>query len=564
MPGITNDLNITQLGIQSFNNVNGVFTGVTITGGTGITVTNGNGQTGNPTIALTAGPTGAIEHLTGDTGGQLNPDVNNNFNLQGQQAGTIPVMDTIGASSTIKFEDRTWTTALVVDPSSTVGLRGTFTTITLAMAAAVSGQTIFVRAGTYSESFSLKAGVNITGFPSDGDSGDIRFSSGSYAVQINGQISFTLAGFACISNIFINNSGGTAISVSGSNSTLLLFKNCYIYGNGHTPIVTSGSNSEIDFENCSGDLSTTGIAYFTSTGGANLTFNGGTWANSGSSLTASTWSAGNISMMNIEWDHFLSVTSTGGFTFLNCFFNISALNTTNLTLAGTSSGSIRNSWLLSGSASSISIGSGTTLTLIDSTIGSTNTNAITGSGTLTYSNVNFNGSSNTINTTTQTGLITRPGIVRSTTQPCFLSHLSANATSVTGDGTTVTIVYDTVDQQQGGTNYASGTGIFTAPFTGWYQFSTNLFLTGLLVTHTEVLCVWTFTGSSISSRFFDNNGGLIRNPSNQLACSGSIITFMSATDTLKVQLTVGGGTKAVSVSGGAGSPQTNFAGFFLG
>ena len=80
MVGIANSLNINQLGIQSFNNVNGVFTGVTITGGAGITVTNGNGQTGNPTIALTGG-SAAIEHLTGDSGGQLNPDGSNNFNL---------------------------------------------------------------------------------------------------------------------------------------------------------------------------------------------------------------------------------------------------------------------------------------------------------------------------------------------------------------------------------------------------------------------------------------------------------------------------------------------------
>jgi len=98
MPGITNDLNITQLGIQSFNNVNGVFTGVTITGGTGITVTNGNGQTGNPTISLTGG-TGAVEHLTAGTGGQLNPDVNNNFTL----AGTANQVATVGSGSTITF-----------------------------------------------------------------------------------------------------------------------------------------------------------------------------------------------------------------------------------------------------------------------------------------------------------------------------------------------------------------------------------------------------------------------------------------------------------------------------
>ena len=80
MPGIANDLNISQLGIQSFNNTNGVFTGVTITGGTGITVTNGNGQAGNPTISLTGGGV-AVEHLTGNSGGQLNPDGSNNFNI---------------------------------------------------------------------------------------------------------------------------------------------------------------------------------------------------------------------------------------------------------------------------------------------------------------------------------------------------------------------------------------------------------------------------------------------------------------------------------------------------
>ena len=88
MVGIANDLNINQLGIQSFNNINGVFTGVTITGGTGVTVTNGNGQTGNPIISLTGGSV-AVEHLTGNTGGQLNPDGSNNFNTVGTGSITI-------------------------------------------------------------------------------------------------------------------------------------------------------------------------------------------------------------------------------------------------------------------------------------------------------------------------------------------------------------------------------------------------------------------------------------------------------------------------------------------
>jgi hypothetical protein len=49
----------------------------TLTPGTGVTITNGPGTI---TIGL-AGGGGAVEHLTGDSGGQLNPDGSNNFTL---------------------------------------------------------------------------------------------------------------------------------------------------------------------------------------------------------------------------------------------------------------------------------------------------------------------------------------------------------------------------------------------------------------------------------------------------------------------------------------------------
>lgn len=104
MPGIANDLNINQLGIQSFNNTNGVFTGVTITAGSGISVANGNGQTGNPTISL-AGGSVAIESITGDSGSITGNSVtifSNNASLNG---GSSVSFVNSGTISTLNVTD---------------------------------------------------------------------------------------------------------------------------------------------------------------------------------------------------------------------------------------------------------------------------------------------------------------------------------------------------------------------------------------------------------------------------------------------------------------------------
>ena len=69
----------------------------TLTAGTGVTITNGPGTI---TIGLSGGGA-AVEHLTGTTGGQLNPTANN-FNLLGgtSAAGTTPV-SVAGSGSTL-------------------------------------------------------------------------------------------------------------------------------------------------------------------------------------------------------------------------------------------------------------------------------------------------------------------------------------------------------------------------------------------------------------------------------------------------------------------------------
>jgi hypothetical protein len=55
-----------------------------------------------------------------------------------------------------------------------------------------------------------------------------------------------------------------------------------------------------------------------------------------------------------------------------------------------------------------------------------------------------------------------------TTPVAFHAHRAAQLTSGT------LVIFDTVDNQSGGTNYSNSTGLFTAPFTGWYHFDVSI------------------------------------------------------------------------------------------
>jgi len=150
----------------------------------------------------------------------------------------------------------------------------------------------------------------------------------------------------------------------------------------------------------------------------------------------------------------------------------------------------------------------------------------------------------------------------STSPVYFSSYLSANASNVTGDGTEYILICDTITAQVGGTNYSGSTGVFTAPSTGFYQFSTSLFITGLTASHTEGIGI--FNWSVRSNRFIDiGNIGAQRNSSNQYGIGSSWGIYMTSGDTISIRLFVVGGTKVVGVLGGAGSPATTFTGIKL-
>ncbi len=65
----------------------------------------------------------------------------------------------------VTSENRYETAQLIVAPTLTQGAN--YTTIESALTDAVSGQTIFIRPGTYIEDLTLKAGVNLSSYDCD-------------------------------------------------------------------------------------------------------------------------------------------------------------------------------------------------------------------------------------------------------------------------------------------------------------------------------------------------------------------------------------------------------------
>src|SRR5271154_599266 len=85
---------------------------------------------------------------------------------------------------------------------------GDFTTIATAMAAATSGQTIYIGHGTYTENVTLTAGVNLAAWGTDGS------VSGSGNVIINGTLTMSTAGTVNISGIELQTNSATFLTVS--------------------------------------------------------------------------------------------------------------------------------------------------------------------------------------------------------------------------------------------------------------------------------------------------------------------------------------------------------------
>lgn len=271
--------------------------------------------------------------------------------------------------------------------------QGTHTTISAALTSASSGDTIFIRPGTYVENITFKAGVNLSAYVCDG------LNLGHVVIQ--GKSTFSTAGTVVCSGITFETNSDYCLNISGTVASLIYFTNCSIVANDHNPIsfTSTSASAFVFFQFCNTNITNALYNLYDMTSPGSLSFYYTSVGAAGN--VASNNSAGIVSHEFVSGNCAMSTSSTGILSLIHCDFD--SVNTTCITLAGTGTSTARYCTFISGTSSAISIGTGTTFNLNKCTIGSTNTNAITGAGTLNYANIDFNLSSSTINVTTQTG-----------------------------------------------------------------------------------------------------------------------------------------------------------------
>lgn len=290
---------------------------------------------------------------------------------------------------------RNYSTAngLLVDPAG----NGDYTTITAALNAAVSGQTVFVRDGTYTENPTGKAGVVLSAFFGD---------SSEPTVILNGTLSYSSLGTFIVTNIQLQTNGAPALSVGGTSASLVTLNNCFVNANNNVGInftSTSGS-SQVVLNACT----LSGIHFYNHSSAGTLYFE--ECYGSQSTIVQNTVSgSGSVVYFYCDMAHFVTMSGTGNYqAYWSALGNAS--NSTCLTQNSSGANCIAlGTTYSSGTASAISIGSGSSFYMYGScSVTSSNANAITGSGTLLYTPIDFFGSSSTVNVTTQTLLPSGP------------------------------------------------------------------------------------------------------------------------------------------------------------
>lgn len=122
----------------------------------------------------------------------------------------------------------------------------------------------------------------------------------------------------------------------------------------------------------------------------------------------------------------------------------------------------------------------------------------------------------------------------------FVARVSIAMTDVTGDGTTLTVIFNSKDSDIG-SNYNNTTGIFTAPVDGLYDLKASLRFDAVASGNTQFFMRFTTTQGNIHLSDILTDFSAPRK-------FMSALVKLDAGDTVKIETSVQGGTKIVDIA----------------
>lgn len=257
------------------------------------------------------------------------------------------------------------------------------TGIQLAINAASAPANVIVKPGIYVTDLIHKAGVNVIAMPGASD---------TPTVIIVGKNTFTSSGSVTIANILLQTNADFCVVVSGASPSLLNLEGVLINCADNVGIsyTSSGVLSGIIVSDSFANIGALGLHTFTSSGAGSLSFTNFTENNDFNSITPNTMSAGNLQMGSADFGTPIAISGTCSFNSREAFITCNP-GPAALAITGTAQANLTTSGFSAGTSPAITIGAGCSCTLIASQVASNNTNAVGGTGTLSYNSITFTG-----------------------------------------------------------------------------------------------------------------------------------------------------------------------------
>jgi hypothetical protein len=251
--------------------------------------------------------------------------------------------------------------------------QGTHTTIAAAITSASSGDTIFIRPGTYTENLTHKAGINIAAFEGDDERPN---------VTIVGLNTYTGVGRVSISNIRLQTNGDYILSVTGNSASLVSLVSCVLIMTDHTGfnLSSTSADSNINLENCFGDVGVNGITLYEHTGKGGITIEYSKITSSGISTTISESLDGTVYIFYSLVAVGLKTTA-GTIGIFHCTIYPTTANVYAMQFSGAAFGAIVSSTFQSGTSAAIAVGAGSEVKCYTTYLNSQAAIPVTGSGT---------------------------------------------------------------------------------------------------------------------------------------------------------------------------------------